>query len=276
MKRFSFWLNMAKHLNIGEDSLGQGDSFSPARAIFRRLVHHFAYHFVLRRKRSTKTRVASFELVVLPTVFHPKVFLTSAFFAKFVQALDLRGKSVIEIGAGSGILSLSAAKAGAISVTALDINPAAVEATKVNAAKNGFHQVQAFQSDLFSAISIETQFDIVIASPPSFSGEPRDTADRAWHAGPGYRDILALFEQAAPRLRPCGRMYLLLSSDTNLALMNDLIRSAGLSSTQVAKRSIWIETFYLYELSQTQAPESPSPELYDPCPTAVQPSPMNR
>ena len=232
----------------------RGDTYGLARAMYRRIVHRLSHRFILSRKHPTRTQVAGFVMVVPPTVFHPKVFLTSAFFAEFVQGLDLRGKSVVEIGAGSGILSLSAAKAGAISVTALDINPAAVEATNVNAAKNGFHQVQAFQSDLFSAISMERQFDIVIASPPSFSGEPRDMADRAWHAGPGYRDILALFEQAAPRLRPCGRMYLLLSSDTNLALMNDLIRSAGLSSTQVAKRSIWIETFYLYELSLTQAP----------------------
>jgi release factor glutamine methyltransferase len=232
----------------------RGDTYGLARAMYRRIVHRLSHRFILSRKCPTRTQVAGFVMVVPPTVFHPKIFLTSAFFAEFVQGLDLRGKSVVEIGAGSGILSLSAAKAGAISVTALDINPAAVEATNVNAAKNGFHQVQAFQSDLFSAVSIERQFDIVIASPPSFSGEPRDMADRAWHAGPGYRDILPLFEQTAARLRPCGKMYLLLSSDTNLALMSDLIRLAGLSSTQVAKRSIWIETFYLYELSLAQEP----------------------
>jgi len=26
-------------------------------------------------------------------------------------------------------------------------------------------------------------FDVVMSSPPSFSGEPRSVADRAWHAG---------------------------------------------------------------------------------------------
>jgi release factor glutamine methyltransferase len=227
----------------------RGGSFSPALAIFRKLVHLFAHHLILTHKRSTTTRVVGLDLVVLPTVFHPKIFLTSAFFAKFLQSLDLSGKAVVEVGTGSGILSLSAAKAGALSVTGLVINPVAVEATNLNAAKNGLVQVKAFQSDLFSAIPAERKFDVVIASPPSFSGEPRDDADRAWHAGPDYRDILPLFEQAVQRLQPHGKMYLLLSSDTNLSLINSLIRSAGFNSTQVAKKSIWIEAFYLYELS---------------------------
>ena len=105
---------------------------------------------------------------------------------------------------------------------------------------------------LFSAVAAQPEFDVIISSPPSFSGEPRDTADRAWHAGPGYRDIVPLFDQAAARLKPDGRMYLLLSSDTNLALFGSLIASAGFVSKKVATRSIWIEAFHLYELRLKQ------------------------
>jgi release factor glutamine methyltransferase len=193
--------------------------------------------------------VVGLDLAIPPTVFHPKIFLTSAFFAKFLQSLDLAGKTVVEVGTGSGILALSAAKAGAKSVVALDINPAAVEAANLNAAKNGFGQVKALPSDLFSAVPESHKFDVIISSPPSFSGEPRDDADRAWHAGPGYRDIIPLFDQAARRLEGDGRMYLLLSSDTNLALMQSLFHSAGFVAKKVAQRSIWIEAFHLYELS---------------------------
>ena len=235
-----------------EKTIRADDTFSPARAVFRKLVHFFSYHFILSRKQSTTTRVAGLDLNVLPTVFHPKLFLTSAFFAKYLQSLDFRGKNVVEVGAGSGILSLSAAKAGAKSVIALDINPAAVFATNLNAKKNGLTQVNALESNLFSGLPANLRFDVIISSPPSFSGEPRDDADRAWHAGPGYRDILPLFEQAAQRLQPNGKMYILLSSDTNLALMDSLIRSAGFASRQIARRSIWIEAFCLYELVLVQ------------------------
>jgi methylase of polypeptide subunit release factors len=235
-------------VGIVERAIDPNDSFSPARALFRKLVHLCSYHFILKRDRTTSTRVAGLDLTVLPSVFHPKVFVTSGFFADFLQSLDLAGKSVVEIGTGSGVLALSAAKAGARSVLALDINPAAVKAAQLNAARNGLSQVTALESNLFSAVPADAQFDVIISSPPSFSGEPRDTADRAWHAGPGYRDIVPLFTQAAPRLTPDGRMYLLLSSDTNLALFDSLIAEAGFTSQRIATRSIWVEAFYLYEL----------------------------
>lgn len=235
-------------MGIVERAIDPNDSFSPARALFRKLVHLCSYHFILKRDRTTSTRVAGLDLTVLPSVFHPKVFVTSGFFAHFLQSLDLTGKSVVEIGTGSGVLALSAAKAGARSVLALDINPAAVKAAQLNAARNALSQVTALESNLFSAVPADLQFEVIISSPPSFSGEPRDTADRAWHAGPGYRDIVPLFTQAATRLTLDGRMYLLLSSDTNLALFDSLIAEAGFTSQRIATRSIWIEAFYLYEL----------------------------
>ena len=239
-------------LTAGDRPIDPNDSFSPARATFRKLVHFFSYHFILKRKHATDTRVAGFDLTVLPSVFHPKMFLTSRFFAEFLQSLDLTGMAVVEVGTGSGVLALSAAKAGAASVLALDINPAAVEAARLNARRNGLHQVTALESNLFSAVPETAKFDVIISSPPSFSGEPRDAADRAWHAGPGYRDVVALFDQAALRLKPGGRMYLLLSSDTNLPLFDSLIDAAGFVSRKIGTQSIWIESFLLYELSLRQ------------------------
>jgi release factor glutamine methyltransferase len=89
---------------------------------------------------------------------------------------------------------------------------------------------------------------VIISSPPSFPGEPLDLADRAWHAGPGYRDIAALFDQARERLAPGGRLFLLLSSDSDLNLMGVLAERAGFQARLLHKRSILIEDFLLYEL----------------------------
>ena len=239
-----------------DDKVEVDDVFSPGRALFRKLVHFFSYHFILTRKRPTTTRVAGFELDVPPTVFHPKIFVTSSFFARFLQSLDLSGQTVVEVGCGSGILSLSAARAGATSVVALDINPAAVQAARINAKKNNLPQVTSLHSDLFSALPANKTFDVIICSPPSFSGEPRDDADRAWHAGPGYRDILPLFDQAAQRLNENGKMYLLISSDTNRRLIDHLIELADLEAKEVARRSVFLEAFHLFELRQKQGPSA--------------------
>ena len=47
------------------------------------------------------------------------------------------GDRVLDVGTGSGILSLAALKLGAAEVLAVDVSPVAVEATRANAAANG-------------------------------------------------------------------------------------------------------------------------------------------
>jgi len=228
--------------------LGQGTRQGLFRRFLRSFIHFWSYHLFLASRRTSVTEVAGFRLTVPPTVFHPKVFLTSKYFAEFLGRLDLRGKHVAEVGTGSGILSLAAARAGAASVIAIDINPNAARAATINGRDNNLRQVSGVCSNLMSGIAPRPLFDVIITSPPSFSGEPRDLADRAWHAGPEYRDIKALFAQARERLAPGGVVYLLLSSDSDLTLLGELIHLAHFSARQISTQSIFIEDFILYEL----------------------------
>lgn len=229
--------------------LGQGTRQGLFRRFVRAFIHFWSYHLFLRSQRTRVTEVAGFRLTVPPTVFHPKVFLTSKYFAEFLGRLDLRGKHVAEVGCGSGILSLAAARAGATSVTAIDINPNAASAAHNNARDNSLgDRVRGVCSNLMSGLAARPTFDVIITSPPSFPGEPRDLADRAWHAGPEYRDIKTLFDQARERLAPGGVVYLLLSSDSDLVLLGELIHLAHFSARQVGVQSILIEDFILYEL----------------------------
>jgi SAM-dependent methyltransferase len=64
-------------------------------------------------------------------------FLSSEYFAEYLDRLDLSGKSVADIGTGSGILALAAARAGATEVLALDINPNAALSALENARTHG-------------------------------------------------------------------------------------------------------------------------------------------
>src|SRR5512132_3145945 len=110
---------------------------SRSKQLLRSTIHLLSYHFILRRRRTTVARVAGFRLTVRPTVFHPRYFLTSEFFANFLSDIDLAGKRVADVGTGSGILALAAARAGAASVVALDINPNAAKVAAENAHANG-------------------------------------------------------------------------------------------------------------------------------------------
>ncbi|MFO1097940.1 MAG: methyltransferase [Xanthobacteraceae bacterium] len=195
------------------------------------------------------TRAAGFRLTVRPTVFHPRYFISSERFAEFIDGLDLRGKHVLDVGTGTGILALAAARAGAEYVVAADINPNAALNAADNARANGFPAFSAVCSNLLSALAPRPLFDVILSSPPKHAGEPRDLADRGWHAGPAYRDVAALFEQARERLKPGGRIFVMVSSDTDLGLFGRLIDQAGLNARVALEHSIFIESFIIYELT---------------------------
>ncbi len=69
-----------------------------------------------------------------------------------------QGLRVLDYGCGSGILAMAAAKFGAREIVAVDIDPAAVEATQLNAQANGV-SLQAGMPE-----SVDGEFDVVLAN----------------------------------------------------------------------------------------------------------------
>ena len=61
---------------------------------------------------------------------------TTAMCLTWLDGLDLTGKTVVDFGCGSGILSLAALKLGAEKVISIDIDPQALQASKANAERN--------------------------------------------------------------------------------------------------------------------------------------------
>lgn len=55
---------------------------------------------------------------------------------RWIAQRDLSGQRVLDYGCGSGILAIGSAKFGASEIVAVDIDPAAVESTHINAANN--------------------------------------------------------------------------------------------------------------------------------------------
>jgi methylase of polypeptide subunit release factors len=222
------------------------------KELLRRAIHFSLYHLLLKRTpwRPTKiVRAAGFRLVVRPSVFHPRFFLSSEIFAAFVECLDLAGKSVADVGTGSGIIALAAARAGAARVVAIDINPDAARSAGENTRINGLSdRCTALCSNLLSAVAPEPMFDVILSNPPYFAGEPLDVADRAWHAGPGYRDIAPIFEQCRERLKPGGSIYLLVSSDSDLDALAAMYGAAGLQARLVYRRGVYFESLLIFEL----------------------------
>lgn len=75
------------------------------------------------------------------------------------------GERVLDLGCGSGILSLCAAKLGAATVDACDIDPVAVRVARENIAADGAPGIRCFVSDLLSGVEApEGGYDFVLAN----------------------------------------------------------------------------------------------------------------
>lgn len=114
---------------------------------------------------------------------HPSTRLVLA----VLEDLIAGGERVLDVGCGSGVLSVAACVLGAGSAVAIDVDPAAVGATGANAARNGVaERVHASTARLTDAAAT---FDVVVANI-------------------GMRVLLDLAPDLVPRVAPGGRLAL--------------------------------------------------------------------
>lgn len=128
--------------------------------------------------------------MVLPGVFHPGFFHSTKFVIEFLEMQSLQGKSFLELGCGTGLISVIASRAGAI-VTSSDLNPKAIENTKQNAIRNSV-SLSTIQSDLFDSIPPQ-KFDWIIINPPYYPRAAKDDAELAWNCGENFDYFQKLF-----------------------------------------------------------------------------------
>ncbi len=90
---------------------------------------------------------------------------TTRLCAGFVEEYTSPGCSVLDVGCGSGILAIAAAKLGAGPCFACDIDPVAVRVAKENVALNGTDNVTCAVSDLLKqAEKRQGGYDLIVAN----------------------------------------------------------------------------------------------------------------
>ena len=86
---------------------------------------------------------------------------TTYLMISMMRDLSFSNKTVLDVGAGTGILSILAEKEGAEQILAIDIDPNAVENTKENANCNNCKKVTSLQG---TAEDVNQEFDFVLAN----------------------------------------------------------------------------------------------------------------
>ena len=80
---------------------------------------------------------------------------TTRLVIRLMQDEEIAGKRVLDVGTGSGILSIAASKLGAGSVCAYDIDPVAARVARENARDNGCDNITVGVSDLLRDVDTE-------------------------------------------------------------------------------------------------------------------------
>lgn len=176
------------------------------------------------------------RLLTLPGVFHPRsdAWLLAAELRRNLG----RGESVLDVFTGSGVLAVTAARAGARRVVAVDVSRRAVLCARANARLNGV-RVDARRGDLFGPVGDE-RFDVIVANPPYVPGDaglPSSGAARAWEGGLDGRALLErLCDEAAGHLAGEGRLLIVQSSVSGEQETIDRLAGGGLSAEVVQRR----------------------------------------
>ncbi len=177
-------------------------------------------------------------LQVPPGVFHPGLFFSSGAMARWLQSQDLAGETLLDLGTGSGVLGLVAAKQGA-DVTLLDLSPRALLAAGDNARRNGL-RVRLLHSDGFRQVPAGSRWRWIIANPPWFPSRPPDEAGLAWYAGPELGWFRHFFAEVASHLAPGGRALMVVADSADLGALHGLAAEAGWTlTTQHRTRVLW-------------------------------------
>lgn len=165
---------------------------------------------------------------------------------------------VLEVGTGTGILAILAAKQ-AREVVAIDISPFAIHCAKENAEHNNLQGNMSFlQGDLFAPLNETAKFDLILFNAPylpSEEGEEESWLARAWAGGPTGRQVIDRFITQAPKhLEKQGEILLMQSSFANVDGTVEKFRAFGLGTEVVATLKLpFFETLSLIRASLTGA-----------------------
>lgn len=201
-------------------------------------------------KKDRRTKVNGFELNIRPGVFHPAYFFSSRFFLEFISTLDLKNKTFLDVGCGSGIIALAAYKKEA-RVTALDVSLEAVKNTKENFKLNFINiedEFKVIHSDLFDSLK-EQKFDVIAINPPYFFKPALGEMEYAWNCGEKGEYFTNLFSDLAKFCHTSTDVFMILAQNCEVDRIQHLALQREIMFELVGRKKIKWEENYIFKLN---------------------------
>ncbi|MFZ1683563.1 MAG: peptide chain release factor N(5)-glutamine methyltransferase [Candidatus Zixiibacteriota bacterium] len=182
--------------------------------IIERRLTRYPLQFILEETWFYGRRFKVTPAVMAPT---PETELLCEAAVKFIHAKRITAARILDIGVGSGVISLTvASEVPDATLVSVDVSGEAIAVARENAsALEVADRVEFRQSDMFSAIKGEERFDLILSNPPyiaepDYAGlEPEVLADPkiAMTSGAEGLDAIRIILKRAPAfLTPGGRI----------------------------------------------------------------------
>ena len=189
----------------------------------------------------TKT-LDGYTIQIHKNVFDPVLFPGGHIFGKMLPIR--KGCHFLEVGCGSGIVSLIAADRGAAKIVALDITEDALNNTMVNMKRYKFGDITTTKiSDVFSALSKTETFDFIFWNAP-FYNVPRLnlTSMEKTVADCNYEKLKIFISKGHSYLNSSGRLFFGFSTTVgNIEMLENFAQSCGKKINLIDERAVDID-----------------------------------
>lgn len=175
---------------------------------------------------------------VFPDVFHPGFFHSTKFILSYLSEQPLSGKTFLELGCGSGLISVVAAKGGA-DATASDLSLKALENTKFNANLNQVF-IKVVYSDLFDNFDKST-FDWIVINPPYYARKPESDKDLAWYCGEDFEYFRKLFASIKEYTHPSSQVIMVLTKGADVDTIKGIAKANDLDMQLIKENAVFFD-----------------------------------
>jgi len=160
-----------------------------------------------------------------------------------IRSLNVDSERVLEIGCGSGVVSLHCARNNC-SVVSVDINPNAVAAAEHNADRNGI-KLDVRVSDVYSGVT--ERFDLIVFNLPYLPENDEGLEAKAWSGGPdGTGPLPKVLNGLKEHLTEDGRLVIVISSLMEPLALRALLE--GYAVKELGKLPLFFEQLFVLEI----------------------------
>lgn len=216
--------------------------------LIKRLIGRTARPLV--KNYLSKTREYNYDSVTVeipPGVFHPGLFFSTKILLKYILQFDLKNKSLLELGAGSGLISICAAKKGAY-VTATDVSHQAIQTVETNAQANQV-EFDIIYSDLWNNLP-QQNFDLIVVNPPYYFSDPKNEAEFGWYAGANGEYFENFFHGLKNFISDQTKTLMILSNECRIDDIKKVAVQYGFHMNSVFKKKTGWEVQTIFEIQK--------------------------